>query len=92
MTVSALRTMISLVIATVLAAGVVIAGSVPATAAGCTSTTTYVELYGHRVNSPTDGCVGPTDWVLLVCTSREISNPDDSIVIGSGACVAIPPN
>lgn len=90
MTISMLRTMTCLVVTALLAVGMV-AGAEPA-AADCTSTTIYVELDGDRINSPTNGCVGPTDWVLLLCTSHEISNPDDSVVIGGGACVAIPPN
>lgn len=83
------RKLIAVLAATLLAAGILAWNPAPA-AAACNSTEVYVKVLGDRYNSPTNGCLGPSDWGLFACDYGETQVLNHTVVVGTGVCFALP--
>lgn len=79
------------VVATLAGLGMANAVTAAPAAAACNSTEIWVEVDGDRTNAPTNGCLGLTEWVLLLCRNVDGGLPE-ALVVSIEVCVAIPPN
>lgn len=77
----------SLAIAMVLAAGILFVNPAPASA-DCNSTEIWIEVLGNRHDAPTNGCIGPTDWLFIVCDGGDTGS--GHVVVGAEICLASP--